>query len=66
VVQAATLGKLGRKDEAQPHVEAALEQKPDLTARARELIRRGLKIDALIDDLIDGLRAAGLPASSIG
>jgi adenylate cyclase len=62
VVQAAMLGKLGRKDEAQSHVEAALEQKPDFAARARELMRRGLKIDALIDDLVDGLRAAGMPA----
>jgi len=60
-VQAAMLGKLGRIKEAQPHVEAALEQKPDLAARARELIRRGLKVDSIIDDLIDGLRAAGLP-----
>jgi tetratricopeptide (TPR) repeat protein len=60
IVQAAMLGKLGRIKEAQPHVGAALEQKPDLAARARELIRRGLKVDSIIDDLIDGLRAAGL------
>ncbi len=60
VAQAAMLGKLGRKDEAQPHVEAALGQKPDLAARARELIRRGIKIEPLVDDLIDGLQLAGL------
>jgi TolB-like protein len=62
VVQAAMLGRLGRTDEAQPHVEAALEQKPDLAARAEELIRRALKIDSLVDDLVDGLRAAGMKA----
>jgi len=61
-VQAAMLGKLGRIKEAQPHVEAALEQKPELAARAWELMRRGLKVDAIIDDLIDGLRLARLPA----
>jgi hypothetical protein len=35
-------------------------QKPDFIGRARELIRRSLKIDAVVDDLIDGLRTAGL------
>ena len=32
-------------------------------ARARELMRRGLKVDALIDDLVDGLQLAGLQAT---
>ncbi len=59
---AAMLGRLGRTDEAQPHIAAAMKQKPDLAARAGELMRRALKIDPLIDDLVDGLRAAGLPA----
>jgi adenylate cyclase len=57
---AALLGKLGRGDEAQPHMEAVRAQKSDLAARARELMRRSLKIDALIDDLVDGLRSAGM------
>ncbi|MEE4271506.1 MAG: hypothetical protein V2I67_07530, partial [Thermoanaerobaculales bacterium] len=63
VIIAAMLGKLGRIDEAQPHIEAALEQKPDLATRVREFMRRGLKIDPLIDDLVDGLHAAGLLTS---
>jgi adenylate cyclase len=59
---AAILGRLGRIDEARPHIESLREHKPDLGARARELMRRSLKIDALIDGLVGGLRAAGLPS----
>ena len=59
---AAILGRLGRFDEARPHIESLREHKPDLGARARELMRRSLKIDALIDALVGGLRAAGLPS----
>jgi adenylate cyclase len=62
VVLAAQLGNLGRIEEARPHVERVLEQKPDIAGRVLELIRRSLKIDAVIDDLVDGLRAAGLKA----
>jgi adenylate cyclase len=61
VMIAAILGQLGRADEARPHVEAIRKQKPDLAGRARELMRRGLKIEDLVEDLVDGLRRAGLP-----
>ena len=61
VMLAATLGKLGQADEAQPHVGRITKDKPGFAARARELIGRPLKIWPLIDDLIDGLRTAGLP-----
>jgi adenylate cyclase len=60
VVRASTLGNLGRLDEAQTHLDQVLALKPDFAPRARELIRRSLKADAIIDDLMDGLRAAGL------
>lgn len=60
VMIAAILGRLDRTDEAQPHVESARMQKPDLKGRAGELMRRTLKIDDLVDDLVDGLRRAGL------
>jgi len=60
VVQAAVLGKLGRVDEATIHIGQIEEQKPDFTVLARELMRRSLKIDPLIDDLIDGLNRAGM------
>jgi hypothetical protein len=61
---AALLGKLERTEEARSHVDRVSEQKPDFAGRARELIRRGLKIDAVVDDLIDGLQAAGLVPGS--
>jgi adenylate cyclase len=60
VMLAAQLGALNRTDEARPHVERVNAHKPDFAGRARELIRRSLKIDAVIDDLIEGLRASGL------
>jgi len=58
---AAILGRLGHADEARPHIEAALEQNSNLAGRVRELMRRSLKIDPLIDTLVDGLRSAGMP-----
>jgi hypothetical protein len=61
VMLAALLGQLGRIDEARPHVERVIDQKSDFAVRARELIRRSLKIDTVIDDLMEGLRLAGLP-----
>lgn len=60
VMIAAMLGRLDRSDEAKPHVEAIRARKPDLAARARELIGRSLKITDLVDELVDGLRRAGL------
>ena len=61
VAYAAILGKLGRIEEANVHLRKLEEQKPDFAHRARELFRRTLKIDSIIDELIDGLRGAGLP-----
>lgn len=60
VVQAAILGMLGRGDEARPHVDRVIEQKPDFAGRARELFHRALKIESLLDELTDGLVAAGM------
>lgn len=60
VMLAAELGKLGRIDEARPHVDRVIDHKPGFSGRARELIRRSIKIEAVVDDLIDGLRLAGL------
>lgn len=56
----AILGRLGRINEARQHLEDLEEQKPDFPSRARELFRRTLKIDSIIDDMIDGLCAAGM------
>jgi adenylate cyclase len=60
VMAAAILGKLERTDKARPHIERVMRQKPDFAGRARELLERSLKIDPLVDDLVDGLRAAGM------
>lgn len=60
VMVAAILGRLGRKEEARPHLDRVLGGKPDLPRRVRELIGRALKIGPLADDLVDGLKAAGL------
>jgi len=61
VAHGAALGKLGRLEEARTHVEELEEQKPDFASRCRELLRRTLKVEAILDDLVDGLRRAGLP-----
>lgn len=60
VAFAAILGKLGRIAEARVHVKQVKTQKPDFPSRAHELLRRTVKIDALIDDVLDGLRRAGM------
>jgi adenylate cyclase len=60
VMRASILGNLGRLDEALVYFDQVREQKADFDSRARELMRRSLKIDAVVDDVIDGLRAAGL------
>jgi len=64
VVVAAIFGKLGRADEGRPHIERVALQKPDFAGRARDLFRRTLKIEPLIDDLMDGLRMAGMTIDS--
>ncbi len=56
----AVLGKLGRNSEAKVHIEGLLRLKPDFASQARELMRRSLKVENLIDELIDGLRRGGL------
>jgi len=64
VTYAAILGKLGRIEEANVHLRKLEEQKPDFADRAHELFRRNLKVDSIVDDLIDGLNEAGLHVQS--
>lgn len=52
--------KLRHIDETRVRIETVVERKPDFPTRARDLLRRTVKVDALIDELIDGLRMAGL------
>ncbi len=56
----AVLGKLGRSSEAKVHIEGLLRLKPDFASQARELMRRSLKVESVIDELIDGLGRGGL------
>jgi adenylate cyclase len=60
VMRAAALGRLGRHDEAKAAVSQLLELEPDFATRGRWLISRYVKVDDLIDTLIEGLRKAGL------
>ncbi len=62
VMIAAILGSLGRADEARPHVDAIRNLKPDLEGRSRDLMRRSLKIDNLVECLAAGLHRVGLAA----
>lgn len=60
VMYAAVLGKLRRTDEAKPYIAEIEKLKPDFASRARELFRRSVKVDVVIDEFMDGLCKAGL------
>ena len=60
VLLSAALGKLGRSEQATEANAKLLEWKPDFGGRARELIQRSVKTPGLVDDLLDGLRKAGV------
>ena len=60
LLQAATLGHIGRTDEGSPFVAALLTIKPDFPARGRTLIKRWVKSDELVECIIDGLKKSGL------
>ena len=57
---AAMLGRLDRADEAQAHVTAVREAKPDFPGHPRALMLKSLKIPELVDELVDGLQRVGL------
>jgi adenylate cyclase len=60
MMRAAALGRLGRQDEARTAVGEMLKLTPDFASRGRWLIGRYVKVDDLIDTIIEGLRKAGL------
>jgi adenylate cyclase len=60
LMRAAALGQLGRQIEAGKAVDQLLELEPDFAIRGRQLIGRYVKVDHLIDAIIEGLRKAGL------
>lgn len=59
-IMASVLGKQDRADEAAPYVTRLIEGKPDFAGRARELLARSVKVASLIEDLVDGMRRAGV------
>ncbi len=60
LLQASTLGHLGRTDDGSRFVEALMTIKPDFQARGRTLIKRWVKSDELAECMIDGLKKSGL------
>jgi adenylate cyclase len=60
LLRAAALGQMGGAHEARAAVAELLELVPDFTARPRQMIGYYVKVDDLIDRVIEGLRKAGL------
>ena len=58
--RAMILGQLGRSEEAQPVIEAALKLKPDVRERLWDMARIWNVPDPHIEHIADGLRKAGL------
>ena len=60
LLQAVTLGHLGRTEEGSRYVEALLTIKPDFPDRGRTLIKLWVKSEELEQCIIDGLKKSGL------
>jgi adenylate cyclase len=60
MMRAAALGRLGRQNEAKAALSQLLKLEPDFATRGRSLISRYVKVDYLVDSIIEGLRKAGL------
>ena len=58
--RAMILGQLGRREEAQPLIDAALKLKPDVRERLFDMARIWNVPDPQIEHIADGLRKAGL------
>ena len=60
LMRAAALSCLGRQNEAKTALNQLLKLEPDFATRGRWLIGRYVKVDDLIDRIIEGLEKAGL------
>ena len=60
VMRAAALGRMGRQNEAKAAGSKLLELEPEFATRGRWLISCYVKVDDLVDTIIEGLRKAGL------
>ena len=59
-MRAASLGQMGKQHEAKAVVDELLKLEPNFGARGRQLISNYVKVDHLVDTIIDGLRKAGM------
>jgi adenylate cyclase len=60
LMRAAALGQMKRGREARTAVGELLKLEPDFAARGRRLISHYVKVDHLVDNIIEGMRKAGL------
>ena len=60
MLRACCLGQLGKKTKAKAQIEDLLFLKPDFKSKASYLISRFVKEGDLVDEVLDGLRKAGL------
>jgi TolB-like protein len=60
MLRAAVLGQLNRINDATANIDHLMQLKPDFEKKAHYLIRRFVKEDELVEQVLDGLRKAGL------
>jgi len=60
VMRAAALSQMGRETEARAAVAQLLELAPDFATHGRRLISNYVKVEDLVDKIVEGLRKAGL------
>jgi hypothetical protein len=59
-MRAGALGQLGRRDEAKTAVNQLLKLEPDFARRGRGPVSRYVKVDDLVDKIMEGLQKGGL------
>ena len=63
MLRIAIYGQLGRQDEARASASELLELIPDFENRGRRLISNFVKINDLVDDIIEGIKKVGIDIS---
>ena len=60
MLRVACLGQLGRHEEAKGDIEQLMLLRPDFAEKAKMLISRYVKEDGLVEQVMNGLRKAGM------
>ena len=60
LLRAASLGQMGKEKQAKAAADELIALRPDFPTKGRWLISCGVKVDNLVDQLIEGLRKAGI------